>query len=153
MVTIASFFLYLHEHRLYHKSLATLMTLVFAFTVFANTKIYLVVKKLSSSPNRPHDPAAVENTTKLKVFLREIRQAKSCFIVVICFAVFCFLPGAVTIPFLPILNQTERQAIIAWVYALGFLNSSINSIIFFWTKTMLRNEAVKTYVNIINLID
>jgi hypothetical protein len=143
VVATILFIVFLYNPRLFHICVATQLLLAFALTAFAYTKIYLVVKKLSHSPNRPHDPAAVENTTKLKVFLREIKHAKSCFIVVICFAVFCFLPGVVTFPFFPTLKQFERQAITVWVYTLGFLNSSVNTIIFFWTKTMLRNEAIK----------
>jgi hypothetical protein len=144
VVTISSVFLFVLDTRLYHTFFGTFVTLVFFFIAFANTKIYLVVRKLSRSPNRPHDPAAVENTTKLKVFLQEVKHAKSCFMVVVCFAVFCFIPGASMLPFFPSMKQYERQAILAWIFSVGFLNSTVNSIIFFWTKTMLRKEAVKT---------
>jgi predicted membrane protein len=143
VVAISSVFLFVLEPRLYHIFLGTLVALVFIFTAFANTKIYLVIRKLSRSPNRPHDPTTVENTTKLKVFLGEIKHAKSCFMVVVCFCVLCFLPAATTLPFFPTLEQFELLAITAWIYTLGFLNSTVNSIIFFWTKTMLRKEAVK----------
>ena len=136
-------FLYFYNRTIFGISLATVEMLIFVFTAFAYARIYLVVKKLSHSPNRPHDPAAVENTTKIKLFLREIKQAKSCFIVVICFGVLCFLPPGIIFPFFSSFDKFEWLAIIVWVCTLGLLNSTVNSVIFFWTKTMLRNEAVK----------
>ncbi len=117
-------------------------TLIFFFFAFAYTRIYLVVKKLARSQNRPHD-AAAENLTRMKLFLREIKQAKSCFIVVICFGLLSFLPGAITFPFYQSFDKYNRATISIWFYTLLFLNSSVNSLIFFWTKTMLRKEAVK----------
>ena len=144
IVPISLFFVFLHNPRLYHICGAASLILIFVFTAFAYTRIYLVVKKLSHSPNRPHDPAAVENTTKVKAFLQKFKHAKSCFMVVVCFGVLCFLPGAITVSFLPTLTPSEKQAVMVWVFTLGMLNSSVNSVIFFWTKTMLRNEAVKT---------
>ena len=145
VVAISLFLVHLYNIRLFHICIATVEMFIFVFTAFAYTRIYLVVKKLARTPHRPHDPAAVENTTKMKVFFGEIKHAKSCFIVVVCFGVLCFLPGAITIPFMPTLKPSEKQAIVVWIYTLGLLNSSVNSIIFFWTKTMLRNEAVKTF--------
>ena len=144
IVPISLFFVFLHNPRLYHICGAAFIMLIFVFTAFAYTRIYLVVKKLSRSPNRPHDPAAVENTTKMKVFLQNFKYAKSCFMIVVCFGVLCFLPGAVTVSFLPTLTLSDKQAVMVWVFTLGMLNSCVNSVIFFWTKTLLRNEAVKT---------
>jgi hypothetical protein len=148
VVAISLFVLFFYEHRLYHICGTILAMLVFAFTAFAYSKIYLVVRKLSRSPNRPHDPTAGENTTKLKVFLGEIKHAKSCFMVVVCFGVLCFLPGAIMLPLFPTHEIFERHAILAWIFTFSILNSSANSIIFFWTKNMLRREAVKS-LNII----
>ena len=144
VVPISVFLLFLYNPRLSHILLAVKLMLIFVFTAFAYTRIYLVVKKLSHSPNRPHDPAAVENATKMKVFLQNFKHAKSCFMVVICFGVLCFLPMAITVFFFPALKLSERQAVLIWVYTIGMLNASVNSVIFFWTKTMLRSEAVKT---------
>ena len=117
-------------------------TLIFFFFVFAYTRIYLVVKKLARRQNRPHDPAA-ENLTRMKLFLREIKKAKSCFIVVICFGLLSVLPIAIAFPFFQSVDKYNKNAISIWIYTLFLLNSSVNSLIFFWTKTMLRKEAVK----------
>ncbi len=116
--------------------------LIFFFIAFAYTKIYLVVKKLARSENRPHD-AAAQNLTRMKLFLREIKQAKSCFIVVICFGLLCLIPVVIAFPFFQSLDKYNRLAISIWIYTLFLLNSSVNSLIFFWTKTMLRKEAAK----------
>ena len=143
-VAISLLVLALYQPKLYYICVITVAMIIFIFTAFAYRKICLVVKKLSRSPNRPHDPAAVENTTKTKVLLGEIKQAKSCFMVVVCFAVLCFLPGAIMLPITPKFGPAWTKAIVVWLHRIGFLNSSVNSLIFFWTKTMLRNEAVKT---------
>jgi hypothetical protein len=134
----------LRNPRLYGFSVGALEMSIFVFTAFSYRKIYLVVKKLRHSTRKPHDAAAtVENMTKLKLFLREFKQAKSCFMVVICFAVFCFVPTAIALAIYTSVDKFEWLAIIAWGYTLVQVNSSVNSVIFFWTKTMLRNEAVK----------
>jgi hypothetical protein len=74
----------------------------------------------------------------MKLFLREIKQAKSCFIVVVCFCVLGFLPTTIAVPFFPslvCLDQFEKLAIKIWIITLGLMcNSSVNSVIFFWTK-------------------
>ena len=147
VLPISLFFLFLHNPKFYHICVAAFLVLIFVCTAFAYTRIYLVVRKLSHSPNRPHDAASVENTTKMKVFLQNFKYAKSCFMIVVCFGVLCFLPGAITLFFLPNLKLYEREAVLFWVSTLSMLNSSVNSVIFFWTKTMLRNEAVKTLNN------
>jgi hypothetical protein len=132
------------NRKLFQISIAAVQMIIFAATVFAYARIYRVVRKLSGSPNRPHDPAAVENETKMKLFLREIKHAKSCFIVVICFGVLCFLPAVILFPLSSRFDKFEWLALQAWVCTLGLSNSTFNSIIFFWTKKMLRHEALKT---------
>jgi uncharacterized membrane protein YidH (DUF202 family) len=121
-----------------------LVTFVFIFTVFAYTRIYLVVRKLNRTQNRPSNPENQENLTRKKLFIGEIKQAKSCFIVVMCFFVLSFLPAIVIS--LVINRNLKRGEFLAndnWLYTISMFNSSVNSIIFFWTKTMLRKEAKK----------
>ena len=121
-----------------------LATLFFTFAAFVYARIYLVVRKLARSQNKPQDAAAVNDLTKQKMFLREIKQAQKCFNVVICFFVLCFLPVIVTISVAANVDEYElHEAIQNWATTLAITNSSINSIVFFWTKTMLRKEAVK----------
>ncbi|CAB3988151.1 melanocyte-stimulating hormone receptor-like [Paramuricea clavata] len=119
------------------------ITLVFFFTVFAYTRIYLVARKLARSQNQLHDAAGKENITRKKLFFREIKLAKSCFIVVVCFCILCFLPTAFLVTFYKYLDKFEYLVFLIWIGTLSLLNSSVNSLIFFWTKTMLRKQAVK----------
>ena len=115
-----------------------LVTLVLIFTAFAYTRIYLVVRKLNRSPNQPLE----ENLTKKKLLLREIKQAKSCFIVVMCFFTLSFLPP-IALLLLRHIDESELLAKHVWMDTISMFNSSANSVIFFWTKTMLRKEAKK----------
>jgi hypothetical protein len=73
--------------------------LSFFFIAFVYTRIYLVVRKLAQSQNKSHGAVSKGNLTRMKLFLREIKQAKSCFIVVICFCVLGFLPPTIAVPF------------------------------------------------------
>ena len=118
-------------------------TLLFFFTAFAYTRIYLVVRKLARSPNQRCGVAEEENLTRMKLFLREIKQAKSCFMIVICFFVLCLFPGAIAFPFFEAFDKYDRLVISIWIFTLNLSNSCANSLIFFWTKTMLRKEALK----------
>ena len=76
--------------------------------------------------------------TQQKAFLRKIKLAKSCLIVVGCSYV-CFLPTAV-MPFLP---HSPFVEIVLWTWAINLLyaNSTLNSVIFFWRNQILRKEA------------
>ena len=118
-------------------------TFIFFFIAFAYTRIYLVVKKLARSRNKTHDAFSEKNLTRMKLVLGEIKQAKSCFVVVICFCILSFLPTASVIAFLASFPIDVQRAIVLWIITFALLNSSVNSVILFWTKTMLRKEAGK----------
>ena len=117
-----------------------LMILFFVFTAFAYVKIYRVIRKLIRSESRP----ACESNTKrsiLKRQIRERRKATSCFLVVVCFAFF-LLPSLLSaVAFRP--GTVDYVVYQNWSITLLILNSSVNSLIFFWTKTLLRKEASK----------
>ena len=118
-------------------------TLVFLFIVFAYTRIYFVVRQISRTQCKSEDPSSGENLTRMKLFAQEIKQAKACFIVVICFCVLTFLPVIIAIPLFPMFDKFDELSVKSWVTALALFHSSANSVIFFWTKTMLRKEALK----------
>ena len=120
-----------------------LAILFFTSAAYIYTKIYTVVRKLACSKNELQDSQVVNNLTRQKMFIQEIKQAKNCFIVVICFFFLCFLPVIVTNVVAGSVNKYKLQAIQNWATTLGLSNSSINSVIFFWTKTLLRKEAIK----------
>jgi hypothetical protein len=137
-------------HTIFRICVIALELLIFAFIAFAYTRIFLVIKKLKPSPNRPDDADAETNTSRMKSFFQEIKHAKSCFIVVLCYCVLCFLPAAIAVPLSSTLDKFEWLAVIVWGLTLHQLNASINSVIFFWTKKMLRNEAAKVFNTVFN---
>lgn len=83
-----------------------------------------------------------ENSSTLnqKRLLRNIRQAKSCLIVVLCNFV-CFLPTI----FVMNLKKSpfNMMILLSWSSTLIFSASSLNSVIFFWRNRILKNEAKK----------
>ena len=109
--------------------------LIFAFLVltgFVYTRIYLVIRKLIRSERRP--------ACKRQI-IRETRRARSCFLVIIC-SVLSLLPATLS-PVLFSYGSVDFIVYFSWSFTLVILNSSINSVIFFWTKTQLRREALK----------
>jgi pheromone shutdown protein TraB len=127
------------------------VTLFFIFAAFVYTRIYLVVIKMVDSQNNTQSVAAPEeNITRKKRFLQEIKQAKSCFLVVMCYFILCFLPVTLALTVVIRGNQFQVQTFYAWTTTLSMLNCSANSLIFFWTKTMLRREAVKMLKSVLN---
>ena len=116
---------------------------VLFLTVYTYTRIYTAVRKLARSQMKPHDVVENIDLTKMKLFLREIKQAKSCFVVVVCFFVLGFLPPAIAVPFAARADEFEQFGIFIWTFSINVLNSTANSVIFFWIKTMLRKEAFK----------
>ena len=119
------------------------IALVLLLTAYVYTRIYLVVRKLARTGNKPHDAAAEMNFTRMKLFLREIRQARPCFVLVVCFFVLGFLPATIAIKLSANVDKFQEQAIFIWAVSLAITNSSVNSVIFFWTKTMLRKNAFR----------
>ena len=123
------------------------LVLLLLFTTFAYARIFVVGRqKLGHSRNRL--AVAEQNQAGLglnekRSFLRELKLAKSCFLVLICYVV-CFIPGPMVYLIAPE-NDTPgiRRIKRSWIMSLFALNSSLNSLIFFWAKPMLRNEAKK----------
>lgn len=120
---------------------------LFAFVTafaFIHVKIYLASRRTSVSFSWADRNSYVfpNDTTKLerKSFLRNLKLAKSCFIVVVCFFV-CFLPG----PILVIVSSKNDVIYMAhvWSETLILVNPSLNSIVFFWRNRTLRKEALR----------
>jgi large-conductance mechanosensitive channel len=142
------FIFFLWSERLFQIYAVLKYILLFLCIAFAYMRIYLVVRKLSRSQLKPQDSSPNESLTKLKLFLSEIKQAKACFIVVVCFFALSVLPIAIGIPVSHNLNKFEDLAMRGWALTLNLSNSSANSMIFFWTKTMLKKEAIKVWKSI-----
>ena len=112
----------------------------FLFTLFVYTRIYLVIRKLIRSEKRPAgDGDGNEVRRQIK---REIRRARSCFLVIVCFFIL-LTPFALYASLLMLSSSTYSGLFFNGGFTLIILNSSVNSVIFFWTKTLLGKEALK----------
>ncbi len=111
-------------------------------------RIFLAAKNTRSLQNPPNVIAGEESTTKKqKKSLKERKLVKSCFMIVILF-VFSFLPMSIISVISPehacgtVILRTVRP----WCVTTLMLNSSLNSIIFYWARPLLRKEALKRFI-------
>lgn len=111
----------------------------FCLTGFVYVRIYLVIRRLVNSETKP----ACESNGRpgRRRILRESRHARSCCLVVVCFTLF-LLPFTFLNVFFTI-GSFEYMLHLNWSLTSMILNSSVNSLIFFWAKTLLRKEAFK----------
>ncbi len=116
-----------------------LIFLFFILNTFVYIRIYIVILKIARSDKAQGNNLREQNSTKRQKFLSEIKQAKSCFLVLTCFVV-CLLPlaSAAFYELSPIDNFVHQS----WSMTFIMLNSSVNSVIFFWTKKELRVQAL-----------
>ena len=124
------------------------LVMFFVFIVFAYTRIYIEVQKLSRSDVNPSDNAVGEDNRQKRRLLWEIKHVVSCFIVVVSFA-FLLLPY-ILYPFVLQFVRMTSNAYIWWAASSTAINSSVNSVIFFWRNTVLRKEAIKVMKNILS---
>lgn len=115
------------------------------FIIFVYISIFLTARKRLNPRNRPGVAALKDDSqTKLKIrFIRELKLAKSCFLVVCTFG-FCFLPSMILASSL--FSYVERDTFLgiwSWAHFSSGLNCCFNSLIFFWSKPVLRKEATK----------
>lgn len=104
------------------------------FVMFMYTKIFRIsrgatVNLCSSNRNEGQ-----------KGFLRKLKDAKSCLIVVGC-SFLCFLPMAVTSSLKK--NDFVFLVLVPWSTILLLAASTLNSVVFFWRNQVLRNQARK----------
>ena len=153
LLLIAMFGLSLLHVELVSRFVSIILLMFFFVATFVYTKIFLAIKS-REPPGNVHDLNITRGTEKRQAknrqirgsILKQIQMAKSCFLVVLCFVV-CFCVG-ITFALPYDLNIYKRYALKSWAKVTVFLNSSLNSIIFFWTRLLLRNEARITLKNI-----
>ncbi|CAB4021669.1 histamine H2 receptor-like [Paramuricea clavata] len=107
--------------------------------IFVYTKIFIAIRT-RKSPGNVQDTAA-KNQNERK-FAKEIKLVKSCFLAVACFLL-CFLAGTLVLLFQRQVDRAEFIALKIFSGSLILLSSSLNSVVFFWTRPLLRNEAFK----------
>jgi hypothetical protein len=125
-----------------------ILVMFLIFNTFAYTRIYLLIRKMVQE-NRErvtsNDMAWQENGRRV---FGKTQHMLSCFIVVVSFTIL-FLPYILS----PIFVQFENMMWNAYFWgavSLVILNSSINSLIFFWKNKVLRREAIKFVKNLMN---
>ena len=112
-----------------------ILAIFFIFSTFAYVRIYFLLRKMTRK-------------SRGRRIFGKTQQILSCFIVVVVFSIL-FLPYILS----PIFVQFENMmwnAYFHWAVSLVILNSSINSVIFFWKNKTLRKEAIKLVKNVVN---
>ena len=109
---------------------------------FAYTIIYLA--SIASS-RRVHAEPSQEERKKKRQFLKDVKLAKTCFLIVAC-SLLCLLPTGISARMS--FSGFDRLFVVTWAKTFALLNPSLNSAIFFWKNPMLRSEARKTLTNI-----
>ena len=109
-------------------------------SMFVYTKIVFALKKLKH-PGRVGDIGMRNSQNRLN-FVKKLKLVKSCFLVLACFLL-CFLAAIVILLFQPYVERSGYSVLKIWAGTAMTLNSSLNSVIFFWTRPLLRNEAFK----------
>ena len=110
---------------------------------FAYTRIYLA--SIASSRTVHAEPSQEERKKK-RQFLKDVKLAKTCFLIVAC-SLLCLLPTGISARTSYFLGF-DRVFVVIWAKTFALLNPSLNSAIFFWKNPMLRSEARKTLTNI-----
>lgn len=112
--------------------------------LFMYVQIYLTAQESRNlslcckSKNRVHQEEA--SYFKVKSLITNVKLAKSCLLVIVC-AFVCFIPAPLTAGAIDSTNEVAYMVQI-WSETFILLNSSLNSIIFFWRNSCLRKEAL-----------
>ena len=138
---------------LYYIFCAVNICICLTLITFVYTKIFLTARRRCRVETRPGHGMLNLNPTRKKRkedFMKEIKLAKSCFIVLIAFMV-CFTPVSI----ISVLSVTVSREMVpkfrlfqSWCITLALFNHSLNSIIFFWTRPILKIEAKKVLKDI-----
>ena len=124
---------------------AAFVTIIVVFNTFAYTRIFLAVRgnKVGDSSAEKISPSNLEGKRKL----REQKLAKSCALVV-AVTYLCYIPSIVCYQYFKD-DPVNFRVSHSWSMTVYALNSSLNSILFFWRRPLLREEAYKVVRNIL----
>ena len=121
-----------------------------AFNTFAYIRIYFAVKKMHFS-NGIGDCSAEQKSSNMeerRKSLRERNLAMSCgLVVLLCY--FCYIPFSVCYLYFGN-DKINFRVAICWSGILIALNSSLNSLVFFWKRPLLRQEALSVFKKYLN---
>ena len=125
-----------------------ILAIFLIFNTFAYVRIYFLIP--STTRESPTNVVSSDKAWPVKGrrHFGKTKHVSTCFIVVISFTIL-LLPYVLS----PIFVQFESMmwnAYFFWAVSLIILNSSINSITFFWKNRVLRKEAIKIVKDIMN---
>jgi hypothetical protein len=130
-----------------------LLTTVCSYARIACTVIISKIRREKLRDEQPNAEGQESQTAKISRkdilhFLKELKMAKSSFLIVLCYLL-CYTPTLIVSAGLrnkvPPLTKFYLRP---WCLLFVMLNSSLNSIIFFWRCGPLRNEAKNVLQNI-----
>jgi hypothetical protein len=127
--------------------------LFLAFTALVYTRIFYFRTKNNRFPPGRAVVSVSEgnNMGRIGRFIREFRIAKSCFLVVLSNLICCF-PSIIIFTVLNLKPSFSVITLRKWSYILSMLNSTVNSLIFFWRNKELRNKGITRMRNLLNRI-
>ena len=159
VLNVVSFFLY--------RPLSAIITIIIISSVcfaslFTYVSIFCVARKRNGTAARNtvdhetncgnHQGEASGNNN-MAAFLRELKMAKTYFIIVVL-AFVCFIPAGIALhglkyPWYGSDNKRSAKAsAYTWGKTLASMNSTLNCLIFFWANKMLRREGLTLVKNI-----
>ena len=127
--------------------IVTIISLFLFSTIFVYWKIFFTVHERNRTRNENSSKTASEKRRKSMWLLKVLKLAKSaCLVVACCFV--CYVPA--TFAFGPLNLNGTFEAVMFKIYfaVLALLNSTLNSIIYFWMNKMLRKHGIDTVKNI-----
>jgi hypothetical protein len=126
----------------------------FLLHTFCYSRIFYSTRKRLRGDNFRATSDQLETNTKStnragkQYSLKEIKLAKSCALVVVTFYV-CCIPGEILNIYYLEKSMIIYRVVISWYAAALGINTIINSVIFFWTRPVLRKEAFKVLKGIL----
>jgi uncharacterized RDD family membrane protein YckC len=111
--------------------------------LYMYVKIYLTAQQSRNTCSRMYKNRVHQEETshlKAKNLIQNVKLAKSCFLVVMSSYV-CFLPACIIVGIIHNRNEVVYMAQM-WSETFLLLNSSLNSVLFFWRNNGLRKEAL-----------
>lgn len=141
---LVTLFLSFVDERISRISTSFNIVLFSIITVFIYIRIYFrsrQSRKVNRLENATGDIVFSQHASEMgkkRRLLEDIKLAKSYFLVVICFCI-CFIPRVIATA----INAIDFKGLLVnvWTTILILMNSSLNSVIFFWKNQRLRNEA------------
>ena len=146
VITLPVFTLALPSEETYGFLTTSAVLMILLLHTFAYTRIFLAVKHRNFASDRIGDQSMEQNSSNFKkklamASLREQKLAKSCALVVVI-NYLCYIPSVLSYQYF-VNDLVNFRLSHSWSITIYAMNSSLNSLIFFWKRPLLREEALK----------